>query len=76
MRTQAICDTRNYQELKNEVYALRSFVIRLASRDSESEYKSDFVEKILNISNEKKFKKFSNKENFLNDRLRSSKRYL
>lgn len=54
------------QELEREVELLRSFVIGHIAKDSEGDYKPDFVqEALLSLSNEEIEHTFTNKEDFL-----------
>lgn len=55
----------NFQRLEREVSALRSFVIGLAGKDPEGNYRPDFVEKILKVSQEDTVGEFKDSQSFL-----------
>ena len=56
--------------LEKEVRQLRSFMIGLSAKDTEGEYRPEFVEKILRASNEKSVYRFQGKSAFLTERRR------
>lgn len=43
----------NLQELKNEIGLLRSFIIGIAGKDKEGNYRPEFIRRILRAANEK-----------------------
>lgn len=51
--------------LKEEVKALRSFIIGVLGRDREGEYKPEFIRKVLKAAREKAIFTFKNKRTFL-----------
>jgi len=51
--------------LKEEVRALRSFIIGVLGRDREGEYKPEFVRKVLKAARERAIFTFKNKRAFL-----------
>ena len=53
------------ENLQREVRSLRSFVIGLAGKDEEGNYKQSFVKKILDLSKEKIDHTFGDKRSFL-----------
>lgn len=55
----------NIVDLQNEVILLRSFVIGIAGKDKEGEYKPEFVNRIFNALKEKSEFKFTDSKNFL-----------
>jgi len=57
----------NLDELRDEITVIRSFVIGLAGRDPEGNYRPEFVERILKASREKATKEFKSAESFLDD---------
>lgn len=52
-------------DLKNEVMLLRSFVIGIAGKDKEGEYKPEFVNRIFKALKEKSEFKFTDSKHFL-----------
>lgn len=53
------------KKLEQDVAALRSFVIGLAGRDKEGEYRPEFVSRLLQASQKKPAYKFANAKSFL-----------
>ncbi|MCK4781517.1 hypothetical protein KAS79_01145 [Candidatus Parcubacteria bacterium] len=63
---QALLDNKlQMSRLQEEVKILRSFVIGIAGKDKEGEYKPEFVKKILKASQEKPEHRFKDKKSFL-----------
>ncbi len=56
---------RELQRLKQEVSLLRSFVISVVGKDSEGEYRPEFVKEILKASQEKPERVFRDEDSFL-----------
>ena len=56
---------RSPYNLREEIKALRSFIIGVLGKDSEGEYKPDFVRKVLKAAREKAIFTFRNKKDFL-----------
>ena len=52
-------------KLQEEIKLLRSFVIGIAGKDKEGEYKTEFVRKILRFTREKPKHTFKDKKSFL-----------
>ena len=52
-------------DLAQEVTTLRSFVIGMAGKDSEGEYRPEYVQKVLKASREKTVGNFINTDDFL-----------
>lgn len=52
-------------DLRTEVNLLKSFIIGVAGRDPEGEYRPEFVKKILAAIKEKSRYRFSGAKNFL-----------
>lgn len=63
---------QSLRELKNEVALLRSFVIGLAGKDKEGEYRPEFVRKILKAAKEKPTYTFRDARSFLAELKRQS----
>jgi len=62
---------RSPYNLREEIKALRSFIIGVLGKDSEGEYKPEFVRKILKVAREKATFTFKNKKDFLKQIKRS-----
>lgn len=58
-------------DLASELITLRSYIIGLAGKDSEGEYRPEFVERILNASKEPATESFTSAHDFLS-RLRTA----
>lgn len=58
---------KSVSELKKEVGLLRSFVIGIAGKDSEGEYRPEFVQRILRATGEKATHTFQGYKSFLGD---------
>jgi hypothetical protein len=58
---------RTIDDLKKEVRLLRSFVIGLAGKDKEGDYRSDFADKILRTAKEQPTRTFTNAKAFLSE---------
>jgi len=54
------------KRIEQEVSALRSFVIGLAGKDPEGNYRPEFVKKVLKASQEDIVGEFKNSQSFLN----------
>ena len=63
--TMRMKEATNIKDLAQEVSTLRSFVIGLAGKDSEGEYRPEFVEKVLKSSADKPTGTFRNANEFL-----------
>jgi hypothetical protein len=55
----------NLSSLKKEVHLLRSFVIGIAGKDPEGEYRPEFVERVLRSLEEAPRYEFTNGASFL-----------
>lgn len=55
----------NRTNLREEIKALRSFIIGILGKDPEGEYKPEFVRKVLKASREKASFTFKDKKEFL-----------
>ena len=53
-------------KLEREIKLLRSFLIGIAGKDKEGNYRPDFVKKVLKAAKEKERFTFKNKSSFLN----------
>lgn len=53
------------KDMKRELDTLRSFAIHIAGRDTEGEYRPEFVREILYARSEKTFYTFDGKDSFL-----------
>ncbi|TSC96510.1 MAG: hypothetical protein CEN88_329 [Candidatus Berkelbacteria bacterium Licking1014_2] len=58
-------NTTNFNQLSREIVILRSFIIGLAGRDKEGEYRPEFVERVLKAGQEKTAGIFSGSRDFL-----------
>lgn len=58
------------QDLANELISLRSYIIGLAGKDEEGEYRPEFVERVLSASRDRDVERFTTAKDFV-DRLRS-----
>ena len=58
-------DQLDIRDLAQEIIMLRSFVIGMAGKDSEGEYRPEFVKKILTGSKEKNIGSFKDSAGFL-----------
>lgn len=58
---------KSVSELKKEVRLLRSFVIGIAGKDSEGEYRPEFVQRILRATGERASHIFKDSGPFLRD---------
>ena len=58
---------KSVSTLKKEVRLLRSFVIGIAGKDSEGEYRAEFVERILKAASKGATKTFKDSQSFLRD---------
>ena len=56
---------RNIADLQKEVNLLRSFLIGIAGKDKEGNYRPEFVRKILKVVREKEKFVFKNGKSFL-----------
>ena len=54
------------KRIEQEVSALRSFVIGLAGKDPEGNYRPEFVKKVLKVSQEDIVGEFKDSQSFLN----------
>lgn len=57
----------NVSDLKRELKLLRSFVIGIAGKDSEGEYRPEFVQRILKAASQGATKTFKNSQTFLRE---------
>jgi len=55
----------NLSSLQKEVKLLRSFVIGVAGKDNEGEYRPELVTRVLNAANQKAIHTFTNSQDFL-----------
>ena len=62
---QALRDKYQLLELQQEVKILRSFVIGIIGKDEEGKYNPEFIEKVLQSSQEKPRHTFKNSGSFL-----------
>ena len=62
-----IATQQKISALEKEVKQLRSFMIGLSVKDTEGEYRPEFVEKILRASNEKTSYRFKGRATFLTE---------
>jgi hypothetical protein len=53
--------------LKKEIAMLRSLAVSLVGRDTEGEYRPEFVEKVLRTTPQKSLKKFTTPAAFLRE---------
>lgn len=65
MRTKTAKNNPTIKELSAEVNMLRSFVIGLAGRDPEGEYRPEFVGKVLESAKEPATDEFVSAKDFL-----------
>jgi len=54
-----------FLKLEKEIKLLRSFLIGIAGKDREGNYRPEFVRKILKLAQEKEKFSFKNRESFL-----------
>lgn len=54
-----------FSELEKEIKLLRSFMIGIAGKDKEGNYRPEFVKKILRVAQEKEKFTFKNGRSFL-----------
>ena len=66
MKTKII-GRKTFEQLDQELVSLRSFVIGLAGRDKEGEYRPEFVKRILKTNQSIKAGSFSSAKNFLRE---------
>lgn len=62
---QVLNDKINTANIQEEIKLLRSFVIGIAGKDKEGEYRAEFVKKIFRTFREKPRYVFKDKESFL-----------
>ncbi len=65
MTKKSLEKSKPISNLKEEIRALRSFLIGILGKDREGEYNPKFVRRILKSAQEKAIFTFKNKESFL-----------
>lgn len=65
MITKVLNRPTNTDNLQREVELLRSFVIGIAGKDKEGEYRPEFVQQILSTLYDASIYKFTNRKTFL-----------
>ncbi len=58
---------KSVSALKKEIGLLRSFVIGIAGKDSEGEYRAEFVQRILRSASQGATKTFKDSQSFLRE---------
>ena len=65
MRQKTLEKLNQFSNLKEEIKALRSFIIGVLGKDQKGEYKPEFIRKVLEAAREKTVFTFKNKRAFL-----------